>query len=79
MKIAIQQRKDLGGAEAVCKIRAKILDLGYGGARGALYKLSPKSARVLSVADTIDGWTGAWSDALAPAGVRVPVITSTQG
>ena len=29
------------------KIRAKILDLGYGGARRALYNLSPKSARIL--------------------------------
>ena len=48
------------------KIRAKILDLGYGGARRALYNLSPKSARILSAAITIDGWTGAWSDALAP-------------
>ena len=48
------------------KIRAKILDLGYGGAHRALYNLSPKSARILSAAITIDGWTGAWSDALAP-------------
>ena len=36
------------------KIRAKILDLGYGGAHRALYNLSQKSARILSVADTID-------------------------
>ena len=28
------------------KIRAKILDLGYGGARRALHNLSPKSARI---------------------------------
>ena len=48
------------------KIRAKILDLGYGGARRALYNLSPKSARILSAAITIDRWTGAWSDDLAP-------------
>ena len=41
------------------KIRAKILDLGYGGARRALYNLSPKSARILSAAITIDRWTGA--------------------
>ena len=44
----------------------KILDLGYGGARRALYKLSPKSARILSAAITIDRWTGAWSYNLAP-------------
>ena len=31
------------------KIRAKILDLGYGGARRALLNLSPKSARILSL------------------------------
>ena len=30
------------------KIRAKILDLGYGGARRALHNLCPKSARILS-------------------------------
>ena len=48
------------------EIRAKILDLGYGGACRALYNLSPKSARILSAAITIDGWTDAWSDALAP-------------
>ena len=48
------------------KIRAKILDLGYGGARRALHNLCPKSARILSAAITIDGWTGACSDDLAP-------------
>ena len=48
------------------KIRAKILDLGYGGARRALYNLSPKSARILSAAITIDRWTGAWNYDLAP-------------
>ena len=48
------------------KIRAKILDLGYGGARRALHNLSPKSARILSAAITIDRWTGAWSYDLAP-------------
>ena len=48
------------------KIRAKILDLGYGGARRALYNLSPKSARILSAAITIDKWTNAWSYDLAP-------------
>ena len=48
------------------KIRAKILDLVYGGARRALHNLSPKSARILSAAITIDGWPGAWSDDLAP-------------
>ena len=36
------------------KIRAKTFDLGYGGARRALYNLSPKSVRFLSVAITID-------------------------
>ena len=34
------------------KIRAKILDLGYGGARRALHNLCPKSARILSAAIT---------------------------
>ena len=48
------------------KIRAKILDLGYGGAHRALHNLSPKSVRILSAAITIDGWTGALSDGLAP-------------
>ena len=45
------------------KIRAKILDLGYGGARRALHNLSPKSARILSAAIT--------RTILLPAGVRV--------
>ena len=44
------------------KIRAKILDLGYGGARRALHNVSPKSARILSAAVT--------DIALLPAGVR---------
>ena len=44
------------------KIRAKILDLGYGGARRALHNLSPKSARILSAAIT--------RTTLLPAGVR---------
>ena len=44
------------------KIRAKILDLGYGGARRALHNLSPKSARILSAAIT--------RTILLPAGVR---------
>ena len=44
------------------KIRAKILDLGYGGARRALYNLSAKSARILSAAIT--------NDDPAPEGVR---------
>ena len=48
------------------KIRAKILDLGYGGARRALYNLSPKSARIFSAAITIGRWTNAWSYDLAP-------------
>ena len=48
------------------KIRAKILDLGYGGACRAIYNLSQKSVRILSAAITIDRWTGAWSDNLAP-------------
>ena len=46
------------------KIRAKILDLGYGGARRALHNLSPKSARILSAAIT--------HTILLPAGVRIP-------
>ena len=45
------------------KIRAKILDLGYGGARRALHNLSPKSARILSAAIT--------RTPLPPAGVRI--------
>ena len=45
------------------KIRAKILDLGYGGARRALLNLSPKSARILSAAIT--------RTPLPPAGVRI--------
>ena len=46
------------------KIRAKILDLCYGGARRALHYLSPKSARILSAAIT--------RTILLPAGVRIP-------
>ena len=46
------------------KIRAKILDLGYGGARRALHNLCPKSARILSAAIT--------RMILLPAGVRMP-------
>ena len=34
------------------KIRAKILELGYGGPCGHLHKLIPKSARILSAAST---------------------------
>ena len=45
------------------KIRAKILDLGYGGAPRALLNLSPKSARILSAAIT--------RTPLPPAGVRI--------
>ena len=45
------------------KIRAKILDLGYGGARRALHNLSPKSARIFSAAIT--------RTTLLPAGVRI--------
>ena len=45
------------------KIRAKILDLGYGGPRRALHNLSPKSARILSAAIT--------RKTLPPAGVRI--------
>ena len=33
---------------------------------GPLYNLSPKSARSLSAAITIDRWTGDWFDDLAP-------------
>ena len=53
------------------KIQAKILDLGYGGARRALYTLSPKFARILSAANTIDWWMGAWFDyfPIPPTGV----------
>ena len=46
------------------KIRAKILDLGYGGACRALHNLRPKSARILSAAIT--------RTILLPAGVRGP-------
>ena len=53
------------------KIRAKILDLGYGGARRALHNLSPKSARILSAAIT--------RTILLPAGARRPVTKSTRG
>ena len=49
------------------KIRAKILDLGYGGARRALHNLSAKSARILSAAIT--------RTILPPAGARCPVTT----
>ena len=31
-----------------------------------LHNLRPKSVRILSAAITIDRWTGAWSDDLAP-------------
>ena len=48
------------------KIRAKILNLGYGVACRALHNLSPKSARILSAAITIFGLPGAGSNALAP-------------
>ena len=44
------------------KIRAKILDLGYGGALRALHNLRAKSARILSAAIT--------RTILLPAGVR---------
>ena len=47
---------------AADKARAKILDLGYGGARKALHNLSKKSARILSAAIT--------RTILLPAGVR---------
>ena len=36
------------------------------------------TARILSAAITIDGWPGAWSDDLAPAGVRGPLTMFTQ-
>ena len=61
------------------KIRAKFLDLVYGGARRALYNLSPKSVKILSATITNDGWTGACPTLLPPAGVRVPVTMSTTG
>ena len=53
------------------KIRAKILDLGYGGARRALYNLSPKSARIFPAAIT--------RTTLLPAGVRGLGTTFTRG
>ena len=54
------------------KIRAKILDLGYGGARRALHNLSPKSARILSAAITRTPLPPAGVRIEPPAGVRVP-------
>ena len=54
------------------KIRAKILDLGYGGARRALHNLSPKSARILSAAITRTLLLPAGVRIEPPAGVRVP-------
>ena len=54
------------------KIRAKILDLGYGGARRALHNLSPKSARILSAAITRMTLPPAGVRIEPPAGVRVP-------
>ena len=68
------------------KIRAKILDLGYGGARRALHNLSPKSARILSAAITRTPLPPAGVRIGLPAGVRIgppqglgyPVTTSTR-
>ena len=54
------------------KIRAKILDLGYGGARRALHNLSTKSARILSAAITRTLLLPAGVRIEPPAGVRVP-------
>ena len=54
------------------KIRAKILDLGYGDARRALHNLSPKSARILSAAITRMILLPAGVRIEPPAGVRVP-------
>ena len=54
------------------KIRAKILDLGYGGARRALHNLSPKSARILSAAITRTTLPPAGVRIGPPAGVRTP-------
>ena len=51
------------------KIRAKILDLGYEGARRALHNLSPKSARIFSAAIT--------HTVLIPSGVRGLGMTFT--
>ena len=39
------------------KIRAKVLDLGYGGERRALHNLCSTSVRILSAAITTDRWT----------------------
>ena len=65
-KVFWRSRTDNSAPLSSDKIRAKILDFGNGGAGRALYNLSSKSARISSAAITIDGWTGAWSDALAP-------------
>ena len=65
-KVFWRSRTDDSAPLSSDKIRAKILDLGYRGARRALYNLSPKSARILSAAITIDRWTGAWCYNLAP-------------
>ena len=54
------------------KIRAKILDLGYGGARRALHNLCPKSARILSAAITRTTLPPAGVRIGPPAGVRTP-------
>ena len=53
------------------KILAKILDLGYGGARRALHNLSPKSARILSAAITRTTGLPAGVKTGPPAGVRI--------
>ena len=53
------------------KIRAKILNLGYGGPRRPLHNLSQKSARILSAAIT--------HMTLLPTGVRALGMTFTQG
>ena len=54
------------------KIRANILDLGYGGARRALYNLSAKSARILSAAITND-------DLAPPQGLGRPDTPLSRG
>ena len=49
------------------------MDLGYGGARRALYRLCPKSVRILLAAITTERWTGALAYDLASAGVSQSV------
>ena len=54
------------------KIQAKILELGYGGARRSLKNLCPKYARILSAAITRTTLPPAGVRIGPPAGVRTP-------